>query len=124
MIRRAPLLAVLALVAACGPGARQRTLSTTLASLDGARAAFLAFDLAYQTRVADAARTPEDAATAQATLAEYRVHQSLIVEGFATAYAALAAAALDTHSGLATAIAVVADLYSQIRALEKVTRGR
>lgn len=108
---------LVALAAACGPDARQRTLTNTLRGVDTARTAFVIAD-----------RTAQDVIVAQATsleegqrqLTEYRARRQRVVDAFETVYRAIALASLDKDAGIVEVIAAASALHA---AVERFRRG-
>ncbi len=76
--------------AACSASAREKTIQTTLAATDTARAAFNTFDLSYQQGLLAKAT---DKPTLDKAIADYRGKQSKVLVAFAVVYRAIAAAA-------------------------------
>ena len=113
-MRNYMLLVAFALFA-CGASAREKTISTALATTDAARAAFVAFDATHQTAIVT--KAPDDA-TGKAQLAAYRATQAKIVLGFVTVYRAIAiAATANNDQSLAGLLSVAGVLESELRDL-------
>ena len=85
-------LVALALLAACGPSARTRTLHTTLATVDATRAGFIAYDDQQQAAIIDRSTSFEDG---RAHLEAYRAARAGVVLAFEAAYRAIALALVD-----------------------------
>jgi hypothetical protein len=85
------LAIVTLLLVACSASARQKTIQTTLAATDVARAAFNTFDMSYQQSLLAKA---SDKTTLDKAIADYRAKQTKIVTAFAVTYRAIAAAAV------------------------------
>lgn len=119
MIRRPVFLIVLVFtLLACGSGVNQReaAFKATLTAINQARDGFTMFDRDLQIAIATNVSPPELAAKA---LADYRKKRELIVDGFISAYQALATAftAKDTPTFQATLDAAIKilDLFDQFR---------
>lgn len=116
-MRRSLLIVLALLVAACGPSARQRALSTTLAALDGAREGFVSFDEITQDKIL-ASIDPQTTSleAAQKKIADYRAKREPVVKAFMIAYSALTTAAINLKDmSFADAIDRAADLYMAIK---------
>lgn len=111
--RSLALLFLFSLAVACGPTARQKALQTTLTTLNTSRDAFVAWDGEHQQAIVKQAPSLEKG---QATLDLYRSKREKVVLGFSAAYAALAAAAINTDDpkALADAIEAVKTLYAAV----------
>jgi hypothetical protein len=100
---------------ACGPNAKQKTLTTTLTGLNAARDGFIAWDNTHQQNIVKKATSLADG---QAKLKTYRAKRAKLEAGFAVAYKAVATAALDLkQENLLIALSAVVELYADIRAL-------
>lgn len=111
----APLALLLALLVACGPGAKQRALDTTLSTLNLARDTFQAFDTARQNAIVERAETK---AEAEANIAAWREKRDKVVQAFVIAYSALALASLEpTVENLATAAMHAKAVYDAVKEL-------
>lgn len=107
------LLFACMLAVACGPTARQKALQTTLVTLNTSRDAFVAWDGEHQQAIVKQAPSAEKG---QAALDFYRTKREKVVLGFSAAYAALAAAAINTDDpkALLDAIEAVKTLYAAV----------
>ncbi len=116
MRRAIPVIGLLlAFSASCGPGARQKALGVSLASLDASRDGFVAWDEHKQQTIVADSTSLEQGKTA---LADYRTKRAAIIEGFTVAYSALALAALDSNGArLTEAISTAATVYKLIKDL-------
>ena len=120
IINRTVWVLILLLSTACGSSAREKALSTTLASLNAARDGFVAWDKEHQESIVqetyDEGGTRADAVR---KLADYRRKAARIDQAFVLAYSALAAAALDLSvAGLISAAADARKVYEAILALK------
>lgn len=122
MIRRAPIsglpviLALLLGCVACTKSQRVDTIHATVVAVDAARDGFTSWDLAHQQALVDASASRDDATKA---VAEYRLKQAQIVNGFEVAYRALAVAATQTDEpSLKAALAAASDLIDAIKRLK------
>jgi hypothetical protein len=111
---RVSFFVVLALVVSCA-SARQKALSTALASLNGARDGFTTWDSRYQQEIVASATSIEDGRT---KLTTYREKREPILRGFVVAYSLLAAAALG-DSGLLEVQKAAIGLAAAIQALQR-----
>lgn len=108
-VRAAALVFVAVLVAACGPGAKERTIKTTLTGVNAARAAFVAWDDRAQNEIVDKATSM---AEGQAALEEHRRRRVTLVTAFEGAYRAIALAAVDPSDlNVAEVVAAAATLW-------------
>jgi hypothetical protein len=111
--RTIPVLLLLSLAVACGPTARQKALQTTLTTLNTSRDAFVAWDAEHQTTIVKQAPSLEKG---QETLTFYRAQREKVILGFSAAYAAVAAAAINTDdpNALAQAITSIKTVYDAV----------
>lgn len=111
-VRTAALL-VLALVAACGPGAKQRFLDTSLKSLNAAMSGVEAWDETEQKRIVDRATSFDEG---QAQLTAHRERRQKIVKAATLAYSALALVAIEPEpANFAAASAAVVHFVQLVR---------
>lgn len=118
MIRRpraAALVLLVALLAACGTGTRDKALRGALTAVDAAAEGFVAFDDAEQQAIVARATTREQA---QAELAAYRERRRPVIAALAAAYQAIAVAALRRGTPLPVAAAAVTALIESIATLK------
>lgn len=114
-LRAACLAIVSLLVFACGPSAKEKTIRTTLVSVNAAREGFLEYDDKWQDAIIEHASSEEEG---QRRLAEYREKRSHVVEAFVTAYLTIATAALDPSDlHVADVLAAAARLYATYKDL-------
>ena len=118
-MRRIVLLVLLtALAASCGPSAREKALSVTLASLNGAREGFVSYDALAQERIVDQAQTFDEGQTA---LTKHRAKREPVVAAFTVAYATLALAAIEPKSDhLPEALVAAKAVYDAVKAFRAV----
>jgi hypothetical protein len=96
-------------------GCPNKSLQVGLASLNAARDGFVAYDAKHQSDIVDAAKSLEEG---KASLAEYRTKREPLIQAFAVAYSALAAAALDdTEARLAEAGKTAIEVYRLVKEL-------
>lgn len=115
-MKRALVVALVAATFACGPSARERALSYTLAGLNGARSGFVVFDEVAQTHIVDQATSLE---SGEAALKAYRAQREPVMQAFMIAYSALAAASVDMSvANIAEAAARAKDLYEAVKAFK------
>ncbi|MDQ3153614.1 MAG: hypothetical protein M3R63_18510 [Actinomycetota bacterium] len=115
MKARIALLGLVAVMVACGPGAKERALRTTLTGVNAARAAFVTWDGLAQDRIVEEATS---LASGQHELEQHRAKRAALVAAFEGAYFALAIAATDRKDhDLASAALAAAKLYALYRAL-------
>jgi hypothetical protein len=108
-IHTAALIIVTTLIASCGPGAKEKTLHSTLRSVNAARAAFDVWDDRSQDKIIAEATTLEEG---EARLELHRKKQADIVAAFEATYYALVIAATNlSDQNLAKVIAAAAQLY-------------
>jgi len=100
-MRPSRLAMILTLLAACAAG-RQEILSRTMAGVDAASKAFLAYDQHHQAELVDAAISRADGAAA---LFAYRAKRDKVAAAFIGAYSALAVASVDLSDASLTAAA-------------------
>ena len=114
MMRPLRLIILVALfLAACSAAARERTIKTSLSTLNEARTAFVVFDRAVQTAIVEAATSYEDG---MATLRAYRSKREIIVDAFAFAYRAVATAAtLDDARSVSEMVSAVVGVVDAFR---------
>lgn len=109
-IRTAALAIVAVLVCACGPGAKEKAVRTTLVSVNAAREAMLVWDDRTQDAIIEHAT---DEVTGQAELEKHRDKRDELVALFEASYYAIAIAATDTSDlHVADMFTAVAKLYS------------
>lgn len=109
---RALILACLLVCMACTNTQRQTTLKTTLVTVDAARDAFAAFDTTIEQSIVAQATSVADG---EAKLAAYRADRTKIRTYFATAYHAIAAAAIANDDQSITSMqAAVAQLIAAV----------
>lgn len=101
----------------CGPSTRQKTLSTTLVSVNALRAGFLEFDERHQHTIVESAKSLEDG---KAKLAVYRENREPVILAFETAYRMLALASLHKDSTLTELEAAVVGLVTALDQLKKL----
>jgi len=94
---------------ACGPSARVQALTTTLKSVDAARAAFVAWDDAAQTRIVDEAASLDEG---RAKLATHRAKRDRLTSYFELAYRAIAAALAVEDGDTFEVIGAVSSLWT------------
>jgi hypothetical protein len=110
--RLAPLV-ILAMVAACGPDAKQQALKYSLTGLNAARDGFVVWDANHQQKIVDDATSLEQGKQA---LADYRAKREKVLQSFTVAYSALAVAALDPSAEmLVEALAAATEVYKLIK---------
>ncbi len=111
------LLFVSLFLVACGATQRERTVKATLAAVNEARDAFVAFDNAAQQTIIAIAPSYEKGLAA---LLVYRKRREFVVEAFASAYRAIAAAAAtdDAPTAIADMIAAAQHLHGAFNALK------
>ena len=115
-------LASLSTSAGCGPSAREKTLSTTLLGVNGARDGFLAWEDKHENAIIDACNLPTcTLEQGEAKLAAYRAKAVVVVEAFEVAYRAIALAALDKNASLPEVINAAVKLYAAVEALQSST---
>jgi len=85
---------VVALLVACGPGARDKALRGTLAGVTAARAAMVVWDAQVQDQIVADSTSLEQG---KAALAEHRDDRAVLVAAFEAAYFTLAIAATDLN---------------------------
>jgi len=108
--RLAVLGVVVALLIACGPGARDKALRGTLTGVTAARAAMVAWDATTQDHIVVDATSAEQGKTA---LAAHRADRAVLVAGFEAAYFSLALAATDLNDQtLSQAVIAATKLYA------------
>lgn len=96
-------------------GGRDELLSKTLAGVNAAHEAFVAYDREHQAEIVDTAKTHDEGAAA---LAGYRGARAKVSIAFVAAYGAIAAASTDlTDEGLTKAAFAARDLVQALRAL-------
>jgi hypothetical protein len=111
-VRTAALLAFV-LAVACGPGAKQRFLDTSLKSLNAAMSGVEAWDETEQQRIVDRATSFEEG---QAQLATHRERRQRIIKAATLAYSALALVAIEPEpANLAAASAAVVQFVQLVR---------
>jgi len=98
----------------CGPSSRDKTLSTTLLSVNAARDGFIEWDKQYQESIVDAATSLEDG---RDKLLAYREDRDVVLRAFEIAYRAIALAAINKETPLSEAIDRAADVAKAIAAL-------
>lgn len=103
---------------ACGPGVRQKALTTSLTAVNAARDGFTAWDGDHQLTLVEHANTM---AEGQTKLDSYRTKREPILHGFAVAYELIATAALDIDSDTKymKALESVKHLYDALKALKE-----
>jgi V8-like Glu-specific endopeptidase len=116
MTKQQPWVAlVLALLVACSASARQKTIATTFAATDVARATFVAFDEAHQKAIVAKAT---DRASAEKAFAEYYDTRQKVVDTFTVTYRAIAAAAvINTDQSLSAMLQAAVILSGALKAL-------
>jgi hypothetical protein len=102
---------------ACGPSARQTTITTTLSAVNSVGDTFKVWDTEHQKQIIAEATSEADGA---AKLAAYRVQQAKVVAAIRATYSALSAAKTlnDSHT-LAAALEAFVDLKSAIDDLKR-----
>ncbi len=109
------LALIAGLFSGCGPSTRERTIKTTLATVNAARDAFVVFDEKAQLAIANNAPVTE----VSALLVTYRQKREAVVEAFTIVYRAIAIAATanDDPSIAAMFLAArqVADEYAKFQ---------
>lgn len=108
------LLLLAMLLTSCGPGQREHAISTAFAGVNSAKAGFETLDAEYQAHIVESATSFVDG---QEKLAAYRKQREVVVEAFATAYAALAAGAIDGKTPMSKIYATVEALAKAIASL-------
>lgn len=111
------LVLVFVMLASCGPGTREKTLSTTLASVNGARDGFLAYDEIRQEKIIAQATSLEDG---KARLTAYRTARQHVEDSFNLVYRLLAVAAINKDTPLTHIIQLVVDV---VAAVDKLKEG-
>jgi sirohydrochlorin ferrochelatase len=107
---------MLLLVVACGPSQKERTLKSTLAGVNAAREALVAWDETTQLEIV---RTATRRADGEAKLAQHRADRAEIVAAFEAIYRALAIAAMDLDKANLVPIALEAQrLYALVKELK------
>lgn len=96
-------------LAGCGPNARAKGLKTTLASVDAARAAFVAWDDATQARIVDEASSLDEG---RAKLAAHRAQRDKLTGYFELAYRTLAAALAVEGGDTLEVVGAVSELWT------------
>lgn len=105
-------IALIVLLVGCGANSKQRTLKTTLVTINTVRDGFSAWDDSNQTEIVNNASSADEA---NGQLAEYRRKRESVLVGFALAYEALATASLDlTEANFLLAIKQAQVLYKLI----------
>jgi hypothetical protein len=98
-----------ALLIACGPNAREKTITTTLTTVNAARVAFVVWDDKTQDQIIDHAASEE---TGQAQLDAHRKKRDELVQAFEAVYYAIAVAATDKEDqNVANMLSAAARLY-------------
>ncbi len=101
---------ILALLVACGPGARDKALRGTLTGVTAARAAMVTWDASTQDRIVADSTSREQG---QAALAEHREDRAVLVAAFEASYFAIAIAATDLNDQtLSQAVVAATKLYA------------
>lgn len=108
-------LAVLALLLSACASQRETALRHTLTAVNAASAGFVAWDEAHQQGLVRDASTQAEAVAALNT---YRARRAGVLDGFRTAYALIATAALDSTASLADVLQAARHLYTSIRQLK------
>lgn len=113
------LLLGTSLMSACAQSQRQNTIHASVVLVDGARGAFVPWDVAHQQGIVDADKAAgKSREEVQADIATYRATQEKIKEGFTVAYRALSIAALQNDDpSLTTAISQSAALVDDVKKL-------
>lgn len=111
----ATTLGLISQIPACGASARQKTLTTSLATVSAAGEAFEKWDEARQAEIVAGATSISDG---QVKLAEYRAHRGQIEALFVVAYQAIAAASLDEDASLTAMLAALKNLADAIAGLQ------
>lgn len=118
--RRGVLILALALVAACGASARQKSLRGSFVAVEAAAAGFVDWDAEHQDLIVN--QLADDYADGERRLAAYRARRAPVVDAFAIAYRILAAAALDQDQplpvGVLTNLSEVIDKFQRGEATE------
>jgi len=109
-VAAAALGVIIAWLSACGPSAREKTISTTLTATDVAAHAFIAYDAKKQ---ADIVAAAPDKATGAAQLATWRAEQTKVAQLLAGTYRAVAVAATVNDDQSLAAMAQAALIVSQ-----------
>lgn len=124
-LRTAALIIVATLVAACGPGAKQKTLDHTLTAVNAARAAFVTWDQTTQEHLVAQAQTFEEG---KAALDAHRLRRVDLVSAFEATYFTIALAATDlTDARLADVLATSAllhQVYKDVVGRAPPTKGK
>lgn len=111
--RTVALVVVIALVAACGPGAREKTLKTTLTGVNAARTAFLVWDAKVQDQIVEQATSLEEG---KARLELHRKKRADLLAAFEASYYSIAMASTKTDDiNVADVLATAAVLYQVYR---------
>lgn len=93
----------------CGPSARVKALKTTLASVDAARAAFVAWDDKTQTQIVDEASSLDEG---RARLNAHRAKRDKLTGYFELAYRTLAAALAADDGDTFAVVGAVSELWT------------
>lgn len=114
-VRTAALAVVVLLVTACGPGAREKTIHTTLEAVNAARAAMVVWDDKVSDQIV---ATAPDEATGQVTLEQHWKKRDELVAGFEAAYYAIAIAATsNSNQNLADMLVAAGKLWDAYKTL-------
>lgn len=120
MIRRPRaigLVVLVALLAACGPGARDKALRGSLLAVDASAAAFVTYNREHQAAIVDEATSYDDGTS---RLVAWHQQREPLLDSIRLAYRLIAAAAMDTSTPLSDVLATVEAL---VGAVEKLTGG-
>lgn len=100
----------------CGPGAREKTIQTTVASLDAASKAFVSYDAQKQHQIIQDAK---DKPTADAGLATWRAEQAKVELMLAAGYRAAAVAQqLNDDQSLSSMVQAALIVAQELQALK------
>jgi hypothetical protein len=114
-LRTIALITIVALVAACGPSARESTIKTTLTGVNVARAAFIAWDDEMQDRIVEQATSLEEG---KAKLELHRKKRAELLGAFEASYYAMALAATNPNDlSVADVLATAAVLYRTYKSI-------
>jgi hypothetical protein len=109
------VIALALVLSACGAGARQKTIATTLATLNAASDTFVAYDKDHRSHIVADAKSHEQG---QAALNEWDGTVQTVTVGLEAAYKAVAVAAtLNDDQSLASMLAAALIVKSELETL-------
>jgi outer membrane murein-binding lipoprotein Lpp len=109
------VIALALVLSACGAGAHQKTIATTLATLNAASDTFVAYDKDHRSEIVAKAKSHEQG---QAALNEWDSTVETVTVGLEAAYKAVAVAAtLNDDQSLASMIAAALIVKSELETL-------